>query len=134
VAVYAQELTRAGIWEAIFAKRVYATNGCRIVLNVTANGVAMGGELVAKIGEDVRFAFTAVLDGYFDHAELVSSGGPIATFIGYDNQISIFTGAHVVRAEPGPMAYYLKVYQTDGGIAWSSPIWVTTSFAQSLGG
>ena len=133
-AVYARDLTRESLWEAIFARRVYATNGCRIALSFTANGAPMGAELPVRLGEEVRFAFSAILDGYFDHAELVGNCRTIATFAGYPNQITSFAGEHRLRAEPGPSAYYLKVFQTDGGIAWSSPIWVISSFAQSLDG
>jgi hypothetical protein len=125
MAVYARELTRAGLWEAIFARRVYATNGCRIALGFTANGIAMGGELQVNRGDAVCFDFTAVLDGYFDHAELIVQEDQLARFAGDANQILTFTGQHTTYATSGTTAYYVKVFQTDGGIAWSSPIWVT---------
>lgn len=125
MAVYARELTRESLWEAIFARRVYATNGCRMALGFTANGAPMGSELQVNRGDEVRFDFTTVLDGYFDHAELIVQGDLLARFTGDQNQILTFTSYHTVRAARGTAAYYVKVYQTDGGIAWSSPIWIT---------
>ncbi|MEW6046111.1 MAG: DUF3604 domain-containing protein [Bacillota bacterium] len=43
-AVYARELTREGIWEALRARRCYATTGARIVLSLMADGHWMGEE------------------------------------------------------------------------------------------
>lgn len=47
-AVLARENTREALWEAIRARRTYASTGDRILLDFSVNGVAMGGELVAK--------------------------------------------------------------------------------------
>jgi hypothetical protein len=41
-AIYAQELTRAALWEAIRARRCYATTGPRMLLWVMADGYWMG--------------------------------------------------------------------------------------------
>ena len=40
--IYATELTRAGLWEALKARRCYGTTGQRILLEVTADGKPMG--------------------------------------------------------------------------------------------
>lgn len=48
----ARELTREGIWEAIFARRCYATSGPRILLEATATDDA-------GRGHDIGAAFTA---------------------------------------------------------------------------
>jgi hypothetical protein len=40
--IYARELTREGIWEALKARRCYATTGDRIILKFSANGRLMG--------------------------------------------------------------------------------------------
>lgn len=40
--IYAAELTRAGLWEALKARRCYGTTGQRILLEVTADGRSMG--------------------------------------------------------------------------------------------
>ncbi|MDO8685042.1 MAG: DUF3604 domain-containing protein, partial [Clostridiales bacterium] len=123
--VYAKELTRESIWEAIFAKRVYATNGCKIALVFTVNGFITGSELELNEGNKLFFKFEAVLDGWFDHAELIQNNSMIARFSLNDNQILRFAGEHESVVQKGANAYYLKVSQTDGGTAWSSPIWVT---------
>ncbi len=40
--IYATELTREGLWEALKARRCYGTTGQRILLDVTADGRPMG--------------------------------------------------------------------------------------------
>jgi hypothetical protein len=124
VAVYARELTCEALWEALYARRTYATNGCRMALVFSANGVPMGGELAVAAGEPVQFTFTAILDGMLDRAELCTADGVLTTFVWPDNQHTTFSGEHTLPAPAGTSAYYLKVYQTDGGVAWSSPVWV----------
>jgi len=42
--VYATELTKQAVWEALRARRCYGTSGPRILLDLTANGHAMGQE------------------------------------------------------------------------------------------
>ena len=44
-AVYAEELTRTGIWEALQARRCYATSGARIGLWFEVDGQPMGSEI-----------------------------------------------------------------------------------------
>jgi len=43
--IYAKELTRAGIWEALKSRRCYGTNGRRILVDFHANGQPMGSEI-----------------------------------------------------------------------------------------
>lgn len=46
--VLARDLSREGVWEALYARRCYATTGQRILLSVCANGYPMGAELVSE--------------------------------------------------------------------------------------
>jgi hypothetical protein len=43
--IYAKELSREGLWEAIKSRRCYGTSGQRILLDVRANGQPMGSDL-----------------------------------------------------------------------------------------
>jgi hypothetical protein len=45
--IWAEELTREGLWEALKARRCYGTTGQRIRLEVTADGQRMGSEYAA---------------------------------------------------------------------------------------
>ena len=44
LAVYAEELTREGLWKAFLARRCYGTTGERIILRVSGDGHPMGAE------------------------------------------------------------------------------------------
>jgi len=49
--VYAKELTREGLWEALWARRVYGTTGERIIVHVESDGHLMGEEFTADSPE-----------------------------------------------------------------------------------
>jgi hypothetical protein len=53
VGVWATELTRAGLFEAIRARRTYAATGDRILLDVKLNGRPMGAELPATADRQI---------------------------------------------------------------------------------
>ncbi len=54
-AVYAQELTRESIWEALHARRTYATTGERIRLLFQVDGADMGSEIVTTGSPKISF-------------------------------------------------------------------------------
>jgi hypothetical protein len=53
-AVYADDLTRAGIIDALYARRCYGTTGERIIVHVEADGHPMGSEFTARHGPDIH--------------------------------------------------------------------------------
>ncbi|MBN1864059.1 MAG: DUF3604 domain-containing protein [Victivallales bacterium] len=124
VAVYAKELTRESLWEAFFARRTYATNGARMVLTAEVGGHPMGSDVVAVPGATLKMSFWTCLDGLLDRVEIMRDDVLVGTFYGQGNQVSEFSGAMELQAATEPHAYYVRVFQTDGGRAWSSPIWV----------
>ena len=126
-AVYARELTREALLEAFFARRVYATNGARMIVDFRVNDAVMGGEVEAREGENVRISLRTRLDGLLDRVELVRGTETIRRFAGDTNRVDEFSAEHAEPARAGATAYYLRVVQTDGGTAWSSPIWVVAS-------
>lgn len=74
--VWAEELIRDGLWEALCARRAYAVTGDRIMLATSINGSPMGAETTAR-GE--REIVVEVIGGSsVDHLELVRNGEVIA--------------------------------------------------------
>lgn len=75
LAVWAPELTRTEIWDAIERRRTYALTGDRIELRVALNGNPMGASVGAtdtrEIGVDV------VAGGSLDYVEVVRNGRPV---------------------------------------------------------
>lgn len=56
--IYAKELTREGLWEALKARRCYGTTGQRILLEVTADGHAMGADYQATASPEISVNVT----------------------------------------------------------------------------
>lgn len=118
------KLTRASLFEALQARRVYATSGVRILLNFSADNHAMGSEYTTNTPPKLS-------------ARVAGTGKIRYVYLLRDNQIihqhgGDFGVGDMVRFElideqagPGTHWYYVRVVQEDGEMAWSSPIWVT---------
>lgn len=125
-AVQAPELTREAIFQALRNRRTYATSGARIVLDFTLNGEhPMGREAKLAPGTLRRFGVVVKGTAPLERVEIISQGAKLASIDakGSTDLVTEWT-------DPRPDAplddcyYYLRVRQTDGHCAWSSPIWV----------
>jgi hypothetical protein len=117
---YVTELTREAIFEAIRARRVFASTGPRAVLDFRVNGTFLGGETSASGPVRIEVSVTgdaepAKLEIVRDHRILHASSQ--ARFA-YADQ----AGKPDARSTS---YYYLRVTWKDGMQAWSSPVWVT---------
>lgn len=121
--VYADELTREGLWEALNARRTYGTTGARIILDFAINHHMMGEEFttaqppiirVNVIGTDIIDTISVIKDGYTTFYEHKPNSKE-AEFTVVDSGVG--TGEE--------HSYYIRVHQKDDHFAWSSPIWVT---------
>lgn len=109
--------TRGSVLETLRARRVYATNGPRIVLRVDAGGATMGSTLPGGAGPvplDVRVVGTAPIE----RIELVRRSGVVGSAPGAG---AVAHAAFEVDPIPGDRVW-VRVIQVDGGLAWSSPI------------
>jgi hypothetical protein len=115
--ILAPEATREAVLAALRARRVYATNGPRIVLDVTLDGAPMGAVLPAGAGKALVVRLAA--PGPLEAVELVGRGGVLAATPAEGERSLAF------EAEPPALGagdfLYVRVRQRDGGTAWSSP-------------
>ena len=133
--VLCKELTRSAVWDALFARRCYATTSVRMLLDVDLNGHTMG-EDIAISGENrdafatrtlrVRAAGTTLLDrivivrnGEEVHTESVNG---LTAEVTWQDDAPL---ADVNDADIGGVYYYAKVYQADRNVGWASPIWLS---------
>ena len=120
VAILAAELTREAVLEALRARRVYATNGPRILLHATLDGQPMGAAVAAS--PERRLEVRVVAEAPIERLDLVRGGRVARSFAG--------TGSSELRLSEritglGAGEYlYVRVVQEDGGAAWSSPFFV----------
>ena len=120
--VYTDDSSREGILESIRARRTYAATD-NIVLDVRSNGHMMGAELAGEETPELVIR--------------VRGTAPVARLVVVkDNEIaySAEPGDRTVdlswRDQEGPQGtsfYYVRVEQSDGQLAWSSPFWVSNA-------
>jgi hypothetical protein len=146
-AVFAEELTREGLFDAIRARRCYATTGERILVDFSVDGVGMGGEAAREKGAElpVRLAVwgTAGLIrvdilrhrfGADDGFRLIHSVSPRAggketggvASVGVPAMVADYA-TELVEELTGPTVYYARVVQMPlewPGMAWTSPVWI----------
>jgi len=79
-ALYAEELTREALWEALRSRRCYAVTGDRIALELHVNDAWMGEEVGEAAGREIRFSVTA--SDAIARVELVKNGRPIWRSLG----------------------------------------------------
>jgi len=117
--VYAEELTRGSVLDALRRRRTYATTGSKIVLDFRCNGKFMGEELSA----DGPLHFTAFMKSEEPilRAEVVGGGSVVIS----EDVGSSEASCAWDRANPGEATYfYLRVITQSGERAWSSPIYL----------
>lgn len=123
--VYADELTREGIWGGLTGRSSYATTGARMIVHFMADGLPMGGALALDGAGSVR------LDGRVYGTDMLALV-QVVKLVGED--FVVLWEARPAAAldfsfsfeddavKPGELCY-LRVRQQDGHTAWSSPIW-----------
>ena len=118
-AVYAEENTRAAVFDALLARRCYAATD-RIYLDVQVNDQPMGSEL--RLREPRIIRARAAGTAPFIRVEIIKNNdviygtaqGALETEFEYVDETEICPNDY----------YYLRITQEDGNMAWSSPVWV----------
>lgn len=120
VAAIMAERTRMAVLEALRARRCYATSGARLLLEVSLGGAPGGGELApasnALLELDVH-GTSAIA-----RIDLIRSGAVVRSWEG-SGEWSVAVRQELMNLEAGDYVY-VRVVQQDGGLAWSSPIFV----------
>ncbi len=121
-AVYAPELTRDALFDAIRKRRCYATTGKRIFVEFKLNDSMMGD--VARLAPDEPPVISYRIGGAerLLEVQVIKDGKALHRWLCEDDTAA----ASFTDVTPGrrDSYYYLRVIQADGEMAWSSPIWV----------
>jgi hypothetical protein len=124
--VLAPELTRAAVFDALYARRCYATTGPKIWLDFTIDGEPMGSELRLAPGANFTIAAEVAGTAPLATAEIVAlRGGDFVTIASAPLDGSR-ASISLVQKLDAPTVIYFRIRQADGEMAWSSPIWVET--------
>jgi hypothetical protein len=123
-AILSEERTREGVLAALRARRVYATNGPRILLRVALGPHPMG--TIAPAPEagslDAPLFVHAVGTGPLARVELVRSGA-VVDRLDVEGRLEVALERPVEGLRAGEYVY-VRVVQEDGGAAWSSPVFL----------
>ena len=120
-AILSEEKSRDGVLEALRARRVYATNGARILLDARLDDRPGGATLAAGFTEAPRLT-VRVAGGPLRALELVRSGEIVATLEIEGRRTALWT--LTIEDLAAGEYLYVRVLQRDGGAAWSSPWFV----------
>jgi len=132
--VYAEALTRRAIFDALLARRCFATNGDRMILTSEVNGTFMGGEL--SLGADVPRLVRgrAIACEAIDEVEVVRNGQVVHAARGggrADVSLEWEDGEGLAARAPQRELtderfayYYLRARTVTGRLGWTSPVWV----------
>jgi len=135
--VWADQLDRRSIFEALNARRCYATTGARMVAEFTVGEFVMGTDIQVKPGDPlldsrsvwVRVSGTAPIS----RIEIVRNNEVVhqQRFEEADAELHWFDtdgfDEFALAPEDAPPFgfYYVRVLQADGQMAWLSPVWLT---------
>jgi hypothetical protein len=122
-AVWAGELTREGLFEALRKRRCYATTGARILLDFRLNGCRMGEVLREEQAGTRKLTVLAAGTANLEKLEVLKNNEVVHSQAGSGKVVRLEWEDAAGRV-PGEDFYYARVTQTDGNRAWSSPIWI----------
>ncbi|MBR4392610.1 MAG: DUF3604 domain-containing protein, partial [Oscillospiraceae bacterium] len=117
VAVFADSLSRAGVFDAIHDRRCYATTGAPILLSFSVNGAQMGEVLSSKQGK-LAFRIHTICPEEIERISIYRNTELIERVTPQDTKDYEWC----IEREAADGAYYAEVVQRDHEYAWSSPI------------
>ncbi len=129
-AVLADDLTREIVISAIRRRKTYVTTGSRTLLEFHMNDVSIGDIVDLPLTERRTFHVRVTAESDLRRVEIVRNGESVVS------QAAASTD-HVMdwedRKRKDAVDYcYLRVSSWDGGMAWTSPIWVRTPGAAPI--
>ena len=125
--ILTDDFSEQGIYEAIRALRMYATEDKNLELTYTVNGLMMGSsitEIPDKLNVEVTVNDPDASDS-IAKVEVVANSGKVAYT--WDNAAQLGSGKLSATLDPSYSYYFIRVTQKDGDLAVTSPVWVGES-------
>ena len=124
--ILTDDFTEDGIYEALRARRMYATEDKNLVLDYTVNGYMMGSiiDVPDKLNFEISFNDPDRTDS-IAKVELVVNSGKVAYT--WDSAADLAKGSVSVELAPEYTYYFVRVTEGDGDLAVTAPVWVGES-------
>ena len=119
-AILAEDRTRESVLEALRARRVYATNGARILLQASLGGYRMGATIPETEEGPLKLTLRVVGTGPIEAVDFIRSG--LVETLECEGRTELFLPVDGIELDSGDYLY-VRVRQADGGVAWTSPFY-----------
>jgi len=124
--ILTDDFSESGIYEALRARRMYATEDKNLELDYTVNGNMMGSiiDVPEKLNFEISFNDPDRTDS-IAKVELVVNSGKVAYT--WDSAADLTKGSVSVELAPEYTYYFVRVTEGDGDLAVTAPVWVGES-------
>ncbi len=124
--ILTDDFTEDGIYAALRARRMYATEDKNLELDYTVNGNMMGSiiDVPEKLNFEISFNDPDRTDS-IAKVELVVNSGKVAYT--WDSAADLTKGSVSVELAPEYTYYFVRVTEADGDLAVTAPVWVGES-------
>ena len=124
--ILTDDFTEDGIYAALRARRMYATEDKNLELDYTVNGYMMGSiiDVPEKLNFEISFNDPDRTDS-IAKVELVVNSGKVAYT--WDSAADLTKGSVSVELAPEYTYYFVRVTEGDGDLAVTAPVWVGES-------
>ena len=124
--ILTDDFTEDGIYAALRARRMYATEDKNLELDYTVNGSMMGSiiDVPEKLNFEISFNDPDRTDS-IAKVELVVNSGKVAYT--WDSAADLAKGSVSVELAPEYTYYFVRVTEGDGDLAVTAPVWVGES-------
>jgi len=117
--VWARELTREAIWEALWERRCFATTNVRVPVRFEVGATFMGGSVQTSEARSIKV--WAASEVPIVRTEIVKNG---EDYFIREGAARVHEWEFEDAASEASDYYYARITREDGEMAWSSPVWV----------
>ncbi len=124
--ILTDDFSESGIYAALRARRMYATEDKNLEIDYTVNGNMMGSiiDVPEKLNFEISFNDPDRTDS-IAKVELVVNSGKVAYT--WDSAADLAKGSVSVELAPEYTYYFVRVTEGDGDLAVTAPVWVGES-------
>ena len=124
--ILTDDFSESGIYAALRARRMYATEDKNLELDYTVNGNMMGSiiDVPEKLNFEISFNDPDRTDS-IAKVELVVNSGKVAYT--WNSAAELANGSVSVELDPEYTYYFVRVTEGDGDLAVTAPVWVGES-------